>query len=89
MDFFQQTPLQCFDVSQQWMVKIAKKWSPLMRAKSVQLMGFSGTAKNTYFQVLLMFLSLRYDADLGRSRLFCVLIWSLHFSSMPIYLPIL
>ena len=45
--------------------------NPEGRANSVQFLGFSGTVKeNTgHFEVLLLFLSFRYGADLGRSRL--------------------
>ena len=58
--------------------------NPKKRTNSVQLLGFSGTVEeNTWhLEVLLLFLSLIYGADLGRSRLvFCHLCLFLQFCS--------
>ena len=76
--FSSKGPLQFFDVLQQWMLKNPR------RANLTQLLDFSRTVKNTWhFEGLLLFLSLRYGADLYRSRLVsCIAYNTLHNSNL-------
>ena len=75
-NFFTKGPhLQFFGVLRQNGWKISKR--PPWCAISVQRLGFWDTVKeNTWhFEVLLLFLILRYGADLGRSRLVWFIWW--------------